>query len=521
MNLKHGRAILDGIQWLVTIATGVLALRLNFLQGELTRRIQREGVTQTYAEKILSNLDKLNMDAEQRGTVIIDMLDIITEANLNTGEKPFTDSERQQVIPLRLALATHDADLIAHIGTSKPKLKLWTDAAIESGNDEIKRTALRALAQIGRYRAREAELETFRFCVKKILEISENFSRTPIAEDAIKQFTVLVTATGNAPILLEDVTLKELMQRGQDALKLVVGNAIKEGGEQQQVQPPVPTPSPFGPRPTAFRDRVEASKSKVYQEIAYTADTLNPSDDNTATRIESSRRIELASTMDKTVYKALQQLNDLNLKKNVRPPSAAAKNLAASNIEALKSDDVEVRRKAREDLAAGGAENVPLLLKALREMPNDYRIKVGVSFILSKINEPVSITNAADAALLVHLSGDGEPEVRQYASEFLMRLADPDSVNAVYPELQKAIDQGQAGSQPNENAVYNAVVVLGTWMRTLPDSLAANKKTIADYLDNLASKLPKDKWGKTLGVIKELNAMNADRSKASNVSPPP
>jgi len=521
MKLKNGRAILDGIQWIVTIATGVLALRLNFLQSELSRRIQREGVTQTYAEKILSNLDKLKIDAEQRGTVIIDMLDIITEANLNTGEQPFTDLERQQLIPLRLALATHDADLIAHIGTSKPKLKLWTDAAIESGNDEIKRTALRALAQIGRYRAREAELETFRFCVKKILEISENFSRTPIAEDAIKQFTVLVTATASAPILLEDVALKALMQRGQDALSLVVGNAIKENAEQQQVQPPVPTPSPFGPRPTALRDRVEGSKSEVFQEIAYTADSLNLPRDNTATMIESSRRMELASTMDKTVYKALQQLNDLNLKKNVRPPSAGAKNLAASKIEALKSDDVEVRRRAREDLAAGGADNVPLLLEALHKEPNDYRIKVGVSFTVFKINEPVSITKSEDAASLVRLIGDSEPEVRQYASEFLMRLSDLASVNAVYPELQKTIDQAQAAAQPNENAVFNAVVVLGTWMRTLPDTLASNKQAIADYLATVASKLPKDKWGKTLAVIKELNAMNAGRSTGSNLATPP
>ena len=61
---------------------------------------------------------------------------------------------------------------------------------------------------------------------------------------------------------------------------------------------------------------------------------------------------------------------------------------------------MQVRRKARDDLAAGGAGNVPQLLKALRDQPNDYRIKVGVSFTLSKINEPVSITDSADAALL-------------------------------------------------------------------------------------------------------------------------
>jgi hypothetical protein len=504
MKLRQDRDLLDTAQLIITIVTAAFALKLNYVQGQLSTRIQREGITQTYAEKILSNLDKLKLDTEQRGTVIIDMLDIITEANLNTGEKPFTDLERQQLIPLRLALATHDADLIAHIGTSKPKLKLWTDAAIESGNEDIKRTAIKALAQIGRYRGSIAELETFRFCVKKILEISEDFARSALAQDAIEQFSALLAVTAKVPILLEDDQLKGLIQRGRDALIIVASNSIKENAEQQ-LQRPLATPSPSPPalKPTAFRDPEGGSKPNAFQAIAYTIDDLNPSDDKTATMAESSRRFQVASAAPNTIYKALQQVDDLNLKKNTRTP--APTNLDASKIEALKSDDVQVRRKARDDLAAGGAGNVPLLLKALREQPNDYRIKVGVSFTLSKINEPVSITDPADAASLVRLIGDAEPEVRQYASEFLMRLADAKSVNAVYPELQKAIDQAQAMPQPNENAVFNAVVVLGTWMRTLPDSLAANKKTIADYLDNLALKLPKDKWGKTLAVLKELN----------------
>jgi len=500
---------LDTAQLIITIITAAFALKLNYVQGQLSTRIQREGITQTYAEKILSNLDKLKLDTEQRGTVIIDMLDIITEANLNTGEKPFTDLERQQLIPLRLALATHDADLIAHIGTSKPKLKLWTDAAIESGNEDIKRTAIKALAQIGRYRGSIAELETFRFCVKKILEISEDFARSALAQDAIEQFSALLAVTAKVPILLEDDQLKGLIQRGRDALIIVASNSIKENAEQQSQRPlATPSPSPPALKPTAFRDPEGGSKPNAFQAIAYTIDNLNPSDDKTATTAESSRRLQVASAAPNTIYKALRQVDDLNLKKDVvsRPTSTASKNVAAGDIEALKSDDVQVRRKARDDLAAGGAGNVPLLLKALREQPNDYRIKVGVSFTLSKINEPVSITDPADAASLVRLIGDAEPEVRQYASESLMRLADAKSVNAVYPELQKAIDQAQAMPQPNENAVFNAVVVLGTWMRTLPDSLGANKKTIADYLDNLASKLPKDKWGKTLAVLKELNA---------------
>ena len=245
------------MQLILTIVTGVVAARLTFLQGELSRRIQREGITQTYAEKILSHLNDLQIDAEQRGGVVIDVLDIITEANLNVGERPFTDAERQQLIPLRLALATHDADLIAHIGADKQKLKLWTDTAIQSGNDEIKRTAIKALGQIGRYRGSIAELETFRFCLEKIFEISDDFARTPLTQDAIEQFSIMVGVTKKVPILLEDEPLKALVQRGRDALVIVASTSIKEdAAQQQQLQQsaPTPSPSPLESRPTAFAD---------------------------------------------------------------------------------------------------------------------------------------------------------------------------------------------------------------------------------------------------------------------------
>ncbi len=503
--MRQDRDLLDTAQLIITIATGALALWLTYLQGQLSRRIQREGITQTYAEKILSHLSDLKMDPEQRGGVVIDVLDIITEANLNVGEQPYTDAERQQLIPLRLALATHDADLLAHIGTDKQKLKLWTDTAIQSGNDEIKRTAIKALAQIGRYRGSIAELETFRFCLQKIFEISDDFARTPLTQDAIEQFTTMVGVTKKVPILLEDEPLKALIQRGRDALIIVASTSIKEGAEQQQLQrsAPTPSPSPIGSAPTASLDPPARRNTKALQLVAFATPDLTFASDKVAIAAGNSHQLFVASNVYQTVQKALQQVDDLNLKKDTRTP--APMDLDESKIEALKSDDVQVRRKARDELAAGGAGIVPLLLKALREQPDDYRIKVGVSFTLSKVSESVSMTNSADAALVVRLIGDGEPEVRQYASEFLMRLADPDSVNAVYPELQKTIDQAQTAPKPNENAVFNAVVVLGTWMRTLPDSLASNKKTIADYLNTLTPKLPKDKWGKTLAVIKELN----------------
>ena len=285
------------------------------------RRIQREGITQTYAEKILSHLNDLQIDAGQRGGVVIDVLDIITEANLNVGELPYTDAERQQLIPLRLALATHDADLIAHIGADKQKLKLWTDTAIQSGNDEIKRTAIKALGQIGRYRGSIAELETFRFCLKKIFEISDDFARTPLTQDAIEQFSIMVGVTKKVPILLEDEPLKALLQRGRDALVIVASTSIKEdAAQQQQLQQsaPTPSPSPLESRPTAFVDPAARRRPNALQLVAFATPDLIPPSNNAGVADASSHSLFVANTVLQTVNKALQQVDDLNLKTNTR-----------------------------------------------------------------------------------------------------------------------------------------------------------------------------------------------------------
>jgi len=513
MKLKHDRDILDVVQLVITILTAIVAVRLNYLQGELSRRVQREGITQTYAEKILSNLDKLKMDPEQRSTVIIDMLDIITEANLNTGEQPYSDSERQQLIPLRLALATHDADLIAHIGTTKSKRKLWTDAAIQSGNDEIKRTAIKALAQIGRYRGREAELETFRFCVEKILEISEDFARTPTSEDAIQQFTVMVQVAGKVPILLEDQPLKALLQRGRDALIVVAGNAIREGGEQQQQ--PDSKPTPPGSKPTALQSSGRDGEADGLQMVVNRISD-SPLINRKALDAFGASQTFLSASVLSAAQRALKQVDDLNLKKNIDKPQSPTVNDLTSMIAALKADDVETRRKAREELAKGGAANVPLLLAALRKEPDNYRMKAGIGFTLFKMTEPVSITKSEDASLLVQLAGDNESDVRQYASEFIMRLSDARSIKMILPELKTAIAREQAAAAPNGNAVYNAVVILGTWMRTLPSELSDEKSGITQYLNELKPQLSNGRWGKTRALIDELNAMESGSKLPQN-----
>lgn len=511
MNIKKDRDILDIAQLVVTIVTAIVAVRLNYQQGELSRRIQREGITQTYADKILGYVAKLEMAPAERDPIVIDMLDIITEANIHSGERPYTDSERQQLIPLRLALAKHDADLVAHIGTSPDKLKLWTSTAIQSGNDEVKRTALKALAQIGRYRARETELETFRFCIEKMLDISDDFARVPISEDAMQQFSIMVEVAGKVPSLLDDPALTALMQRGRAALILVAGRAIRERAAEQ-VKPSDPTPTPAEPKPTALRDTGFDENGAGMQRVVY-----RESGPGFIAQVGGGRKIFRLASVFSVAEKALKQVDDLNLKKETPKPLSPKANDLSATIADLKDDDVVKRRNARQVLAKAGASNVPLLLAALRAQPDNYRIKVGITFSLSKMSEPVTMTKADDASLLVKLAGDTDPEVRQYASEFLMRLSDSGSIKVCLPELRTAINRERDAAQPNGNAVYNAVVILGTWMRTLPSGLSAEKNAIAKYLRELKPQLTQDSnWGKTVALITELNSMGPESTPFQN-----
>jgi hypothetical protein len=514
MNIKKDRDILDIAQLVVTIVTALVAVRLNFQQSELSRRVQREGITQTYADKILGYVLKLDMPPRERDAIVIDMLEIITEANLNTGEQPFSDTERQQLIPLRLALATHDADLIAHIGTSSDKRNMWTTTAIHSGNDEIKRTAIRALAQIGRYRARETELDTFKFCVEKILDISDDFARAPISEDAITQFNKLVEVAEKVPSLFDDPALKALMDRGHTALVLVTGRAIQECAEEKVTPPePAPAPTPAGPKPTALRGAVVDENGEGVRRVLY----RESSPAFIAQIAGGSKTLRLASAFN-AAQKALKQMQSLNLKKEgITRLSPQPSDLSATITE-LEDNDVAIRRKARQELVKGGAVTIPLLLEALRRKSDNYRIKVGITFALAKMSDAGTITKGEDAQLLVNLTGDSEPEIRQYASEFLMRLSDSASIRLCLAELLTTINRERTATPPNGNAVYNAVVILGTWMRTLPSALGAEKNEIATYLRNLEPQLARDdsNWGKTRALIGELNVLGPESTPVQN-----
>jgi hypothetical protein len=115
--------------------------------------------------------------------------------------------------------------------------------------------------------------------------------------------------------------------------------------------------------------------------------------------------------------------------------------------------------------------------------------------------------------VLVKLIGDDDQLIRKYASESLMKLTDPGTVNLVHGELRRII-QNRA-SVPS-NAVYNAVVVLGTWLRILPSNLQAERASINSELLALKSQLQKDRnWSNTAALIDEMLRLSVATRQAA------
>jgi hypothetical protein len=85
-----------------------------------------------------------------------------------------------------------------------------------------------------------------------------------------------------------------------------------------------------------------------------------------------------------------------------------------------------------------------------------------------------------------------------------MRVTDQATVKTASEALVRVISmRNAAGSRQNQ--VYNAVAILGTWARVLPDSLAGERKTIENFLSTTQEALKNEpNWDKTYTLLDQL-----------------
>ena len=143
----------------------------------------------------------------------------------------------------------------------------------------------------------------------------------------------------------------------------------------------------------------------------------------------------------------------------------------------LESESAVVRRDARKQLTQLGASAVPIMTQHLQELPDNYRVRLGVSVALAEFLRDHKDQRKAVAAtitdpqmeLLTAAAGDPDRTIRIYASEFLYDLGD----KRVIPIAQRLFDQA------SDDGKYNLIVVL---QGAIPDLAPAEKQALTGTL---------------------------------------
>ena len=242
---------------------------------------------------------------------------------------------------------------------------------------------------------------------------------------------------------------------------------------QQRSPLPADSASP-GPGPSRTSNPTD-NRDSLYLTIA-----------NWESRHEPLLLAELPAQQLRATDATLEKLGKLNLSEPIeRPPMTQSSESDAKTNQLLKklySDKTQERQDARTSLVSQGTVSLEPLLKMLQVGNMEPRLRISLAYALDQIPQPVVVTDEQNIRVLTNLIGDDQREVRQYVSQFLMKLSDGNTVQMLRRAIL-AIPHTEAAK--TGDAVYNAVVILGTWIRVLPPELDEFKKTLAKDLTNL------------------------------------
>ncbi|HYR21506.1 MAG TPA: hypothetical protein VEP30_01100 [Chthoniobacterales bacterium] len=471
----------------VTALNVLVSIAIASTAAILNARVQREGITQVYADKIFAHLSDLQLEGSDHAGMVIDLFDMITEANINA--KTYKDPKRQELIPLRMALLTGNDDILTNIGFATEKRKLWVGFARQSRNDKVRATALRALGKIGEYSQHESHIAELRFCIRNILDISEDFRRPATYDDARHSIDALTDLISKEPILLDDNELAGLFKEVAQQLASKHSELLRQAPTASTEVHPASNVLPLGEHTSNHPLYVAATNVEMFDRPLFAGANVKQQLQETDATLEKLGRLSLDGHADK-------------------PSSTLSGQSEAKTTEALKqlySQKTEERQQARTSLVSQGPKSLKPLLNMLEAGGQEPRLRISLAYSLAHISQPVAVTDQHDITVLVTLLGDNQAEVRQYISEFLMKLSDAATVEK-FREAFMAIPHQDF--EKTGDAVYNAVVILSTWERVLPPDLGVFKQTVKNDLASLESQLSGNQWEKTRQLIQQINRLN-------------
>jgi hypothetical protein len=445
------------------LLTAAFSLYLSVQQSEIKEKqdefalfVTTKAETEKWAERTLSYVEKLSMpDSKQKEAIVINLLDAIAVANAN--QQGTTDRQKILHTPLWIALATGNVEALGLIGNADNRREVWFNLANGSGDATVRKTAMEALANSSASTPLNHLLE--------IYELSEQLNNGDILDSSIEQINRVV----------------RVMERDPDPARF---------REEDRVKPLVA--------------RLEVLHTNLAADAAALAGDPKTVEERRATLQRETQGVERALAFLRG--SAIAVAGSAPPMPGATPEASMPKADVQSLIEGLKSPDAGTRRESRETLA--NVNDPKVVSQLLAEFLTDkmsYRVKLGVASALYQAKR-VILSEQDQVRAVVDLIGDDDVLIRKYASESLMKLTDPGTVQLVHGELRRIIENRAAASP---NAVYNAVVVLGTWMRILPPSFQAERTSISSELMTLKSQVENEpNWTNTSALIDEMLRLN-------------
>ena len=518
-------------------ALSVTQQEIKTKQDELTLVVTTKAETEKWAERTLKYVEEKlpSMTAAKKEAIVIDLLDAIALANAS--QQGTTDRQKILNAPLWIALAAGNVEALGLLGDADNRRDVWFNLANGSGDITVRKTAMEALARSSASKPMEYLL--------KIYVLSEELNNGDILDNAIEQINRVVRVMERYPDparFREDDRIKPLVARLEALRTSLAASAAAPGLDAKAA----------AERRSALQHQAQGVERALaflqgsdVQQITSARDTFNalfnawdaaPESEQGKKALADAKailgKLRPNNQLDgKAVFEALdeeirqaepgsEQLTKINTAfsaLSASTPKADVKSL----IEGLKSTDTDTRRQSRQALAnVNDPKATDQLLQELLADKTSYRVRLGVASALYQVKQPIVITDPNHVRALVELIGDDDVLIRKYASESLMKLTDPGTVKLVHDELSSII-RSRASASPN--AVYNAVVVLGTWLRILSSNLQTERAAINSELVALKSQLQKEpKWSNTSALIDEmLRLSTATRQAAASVGDRP
>jgi hypothetical protein len=457
--------------------------------SEIEHRKKTEELTYQVIDKFFANLKDVAQSPVEKSELVVRLLYVIAETNLSPTAKA---QDWQRVLPLRMALLIRNDELLASMDSEFNYKQFWIPIAANSADEKERHTAVKALCHICRNLAAKGKWNA--------------------VDDSFREALELCSSSGGQSEEVRNALLDLSRAAGMIGDKMTADNGVDEKN-------PPPAVVNLKKRFADLTVRAQSSQAAV-------ATATSKKIEQVTGNVGAAEKV---TTLEQEKKKTIDVLNQAILE--VPKAEETAPNLPQL-VENLKSSDKTKRGEARASLAALGPQTFKPILLQVREEANqsgsarDF-LREGVATALFLTKNTLRLDDD-EARTVAGFLFDENAETRSSAAEFMMALNDDETIRRSYAALKEIVDRNleQNTGPPQsaaDRAVFNAVTIMGTWVRVVPTAVRNSKKDgpfvkeVETQLGDYKKKMTQNsvRWNKSLARINELLAKGKPRQSVA------